>query len=154
MSVGYSPSNLIGMGGGQNSTMGFTPLQIARMPGPISPYEYKNIKEGLAYTIENYKAVADAYPDKQIVITEAGWATKSNGRGIEPSNVNESFQRQYFYELMEWAEKEKVLVYYFEAFDENWKGSDDPLEPEKHWGLYKTNRRPKQAMYRPIRRAV
>lgn len=117
-------------------------------------WEYKNIKEGLAYTIENYKAVADAYPDKQIVITEAGWATKSNGRGIEPSNVNESFQRQYFYELMEWAEKEKVLVYYFEAFDENWKGSDDPLEPEKHWGLYKTNRRPKQAMYRPIRRAV
>ena len=117
-------------------------------------WEYKDIKEGLAYTIENYNAVVEAYPDKQVVITEAGWATKSNGRGIEPANVNESFQRQYFHELMEWAEKEQVLVYYFEAFDENWKGSDDPLEPEKHWGLYKTDRRPKQAMYRPIRRAV
>jgi exo-beta-1,3-glucanase (GH17 family) len=117
-------------------------------------WEYKDINEGLAYTIENYNAVVDAYPDKQVVITEAGWATKSNGRGIEPTNVNESFQRQYFHELMEWAENEQVLVYYFEAFDENWKGSDDPLEPEKHWGLYKTNRRPKQAMYRPIRRAV
>ena len=55
---------------------------------------------------------------------------------------------------MDWAEQEQVLVYYFEAFDESWKGSDDPLEPEKHWGLYKTNRRPKQAMYRPLRRAV
>ena len=45
MSVGYSPSNLIGMEGGQNSTMGFTGLDIARMPGPISQYEYKNIRE-------------------------------------------------------------------------------------------------------------
>lgn len=117
-------------------------------------WEYKDINEGLAYTIENYNAVAAAYPDKQIVITEAGWATQSNGRGIEPSNVSESFQKQYFQQLMDWAEQEQVLVYYFEAFDESWKGSDDPLEPEKHWGLYKTNRRPKQAMYRPLRRAV
>lgn len=117
-------------------------------------WEYKDINEGLAYTIENYNAVSAAYPDKQIVITEAGWATQSNGRGIEPSNVSESFQKQYFQQLMDWAEQEQVLVYYFEAFDESWKGSDDPLEPEKHWGLYKANRRPKQAMYRPLRRAV
>jgi len=117
-------------------------------------WEYKDISEGLAYTIENYNAVAAAYPDKQIVITEAGWATQSNGRGIGPSNVNEDFQKQYFQQLMDWAEQEQVLVYYFEAFDENWKGSADPLEPEKHWGLYKANRRPKQAMYRPLRRAM
>lgn len=117
-------------------------------------WEYKDINEGLAYTIENYNAVAAVYPDKQIVITEAGWATQSNGRGIEPSNVNEDFQKQYFQQLMDWAEQEQVLVYFFEAFDENWKGSADPLEPEKHWGLYKTNRRPKQAMYRPLRRAI
>ena len=45
MSVGYSPSNLIGMQGAQNSTMGFTGLDMARMPGPISTYEYKNIRE-------------------------------------------------------------------------------------------------------------
>ena len=47
---------------------------------------------------------------------------------------------------MAWAEKEQVLVYYFEAFDENWKGSDDPLEPEKHWGLYRADRTPKLAL--------
>jgi exo-beta-1,3-glucanase (GH17 family) len=37
-------------------------------------------------------------------------------------------------------------VYYFEAFDENWKGSSDPLEPEKHWGLYRADRTPKLAL--------
>ena len=31
-------------------------------------WEYKGIEEGLAYTIENYKAVAEAYPDKQIIM--------------------------------------------------------------------------------------
>ena len=109
-------------------------------------WEYKSIEEGLAYTIENYNAVAKAYPEKQVVITEAGWATKTNGLGIDSHNVNQEFQRRYYQELMNWAEKEQVLVYYFEAFDENWKGSSDPLEPEKHWGLYRADRTPKLAL--------
>jgi hypothetical protein len=31
----------------------------------------------------------------------------------------------------------------FEAFDEPWKGSDEPSEPEKHWGFYYLDRTPK-----------
>ena len=109
-------------------------------------WEYKSIQEGLAYTIENYNAVAQAYPDVQIVITEAGWATNSNGLGIDSDKVNEVYQKQYYQQLMDWAEQEQVLVYFFEAFDESWKGSCDPLEPEKHWGLYRTDRSPKLVM--------
>ena len=109
-------------------------------------WEYKSIEEGLSYTIENYNAVAEAYPDKQVVITEAGWATNINGLGIDSHNVNQEFQRRYYQELMNWAEKEQVLVYYFEAFDENWKGSNDPLETEKHWGLFRADRTPKLAL--------
>lgn len=109
-------------------------------------WEYKSIDEAMNYTIENFHAVANMYPDKQIVITEAGWATNSNGRGIEPENVDEVLQRTYIRQLQEWAEKEGVLVYLFEAFDENWKGSSDPMEPEKHWGLFRTDRTPKLVM--------
>ena len=109
-------------------------------------WEYKSIQEGLAYTIENYNAVAQAYPGVQVVITEAGWATNSNGLGIDADKVNEVYQKQYYQQLMDWAEQEQVLVYFFEAFDESWKGSCDPLEPEKHWGLYKTDRSPKLVM--------
>ena len=111
-------------------------------------WEFKSIDEGLAYTIANFEAVQNAYPDKQVIITEAGWATKSNGRGIESHNVNEEFQHQYFHQLMDWAEQQQILVYFFEAFDENWKGSNDPLEPEKHWGIYKADRTPKLVMQR------
>ncbi len=109
-------------------------------------WEFKTVDDALAYTIENYHAVAHAYPNKQVVITEAGWASKSNGRGIPTHHVNEELQREYINQLQGWAEDEGVLVYLFEAFDENWKGSDDPLEPEKHWGLFYTNRTPKLVM--------
>jgi exo-beta-1,3-glucanase (GH17 family) len=109
-------------------------------------WEYKTIDEALAYTKENYAAVCQRHPHKQVIITEAGWATASNGRGIPPENVGEFYQKRYLEELQRWASEQGVLVYVFEAFDENWKGSDHPLEPEKHWGLYRADRRPKLAM--------
>lgn len=109
-------------------------------------WEYKHIYESLDHTKENYYSVARKYPDKPVVITEAGWATNSNGRGINPDNVNEEYQMIYFERLMEWVEKENILAFFFEAFDESWKGSSEPLEPEKHWGLFKIDRTPKMAM--------
>jgi exo-beta-1,3-glucanase (GH17 family) len=111
-------------------------------------WEYKHISESLDYTKENYYAVANKYPHKPVVITEAGWATNSNGRGIQPENVNEEFQKIYFEKLMEWTAKENILAFFFEAFDESWKGSPEPLEPEKHWGLFKVDRTPKVAVKR------
>jgi exo-beta-1,3-glucanase (GH17 family) len=109
-------------------------------------WEYRHIDEALEYTKNNYSSVADKYPDKPVVITEAGWATNSNGRGIDPENVNETYQKIYFEKLMAWAEQEGILTFFFEAFDEPWKGSPEPLEPEKHWGLYKVDRTPKLVM--------
>ena len=109
-------------------------------------WECKTLGEAMEYTRENFDAVQSAYPGKQVIITEAGWATASNGRGIPPENVGELFQETYLRELLEWAEEEEILVYVFEAFDENWKGSDHPLEPEKHWGIYRADRSGKPAL--------
>ena len=109
-------------------------------------WEYKHIDEALEYTKQNYYSVADKYRDKAVVITEAGWATNSNGRGINPENVNELYQKIYFERLMAWVEEENILTFFFEAFDEPWKGSSEPLEPEKHWGIYKVDRTPKLVM--------
>lgn len=108
-------------------------------------WEYKHIHEAIEYTRDNYEMVAGLYPGKPVVITEAGWATNSNGRGIHPDRVNEENQKVYYDDLMNWAEKNKVLVFFFEAFNESWKGSVDPDEPEKHWGLFCVDRTPKMA---------
>lgn len=109
-------------------------------------WEYKNIDEAMAFTLENYHSVTDTYPDKAVVITEAGWATNSNGRGIEATNVCEERQKRYYNDLMQWSEKENILIFVFEAFDELWKGSDEEMEPEKHWGLFTVDRQPKKVM--------
>jgi exo-beta-1,3-glucanase (GH17 family) len=109
-------------------------------------WEYKNINEALEYTKQNYYSIAEKYPDKPVVITEAGWATNSNGRGIDPGNVSEDLQSIYYRDLMKWIDEEEILCFYFEAFDEPWKGSPEPMEPEKHWGLFTVDRKPKKVM--------
>ncbi|MFD0977118.1 glycoside hydrolase family 17 protein [Salinimicrobium gaetbulicola] len=109
-------------------------------------WEYQNILNALEYTKSNYYSVAHKYPDKPVVITEAGWATNSNGRGIDQENVNEDLQDIYYNELVEWSKQDNILTFVFEAFDEPWKGSPDPNEPEKHWGLFKVDRTPKLVM--------
>ena len=109
-------------------------------------WEYKNIHEAMEYTKQNFYSVADTYPEKLVVITEAGWTTYSNGRGICPSNVSEEYQKTYYNDLINWCEEDNILTFVFEAFDESWKGSDEALEPEKHWGLFKVDRKPKLVM--------
>lgn len=106
-------------------------------------WEHKPIHEAMAYTISNYESVAHRFPETPVVITEAGWATHSNGLGIRTEHVNEETQQYYYEGLMEWSEKNNILTFLFEAFDEKWKGSSDPMEPEKHWGVFKSDRTPK-----------
>lgn len=109
-------------------------------------WEYKPIQEAMEYTKQNYFEVANKYPYKPVMITEAGWTTNSNGRGINPENVNEDLQETYYHELVKWSEEEEIITFLFEAFDEPWKGSPDAMEPEKHWGIFKEDRTPKKVM--------
>jgi exo-beta-1,3-glucanase (GH17 family) len=109
-------------------------------------WEYKRIHEALEYTKQNYRCIADMYPDKPVIITEAGWATSSNGRGINPELASQESQTIYYQNLVEWSEKEGIMTFIFEAFDEPWKGSPEALEPEKHWGLFTVDRKPKKAL--------
>ena len=109
-------------------------------------WEYHTIEGALEYTKKNYKSVAHHYPDKPVVITEAGWTTNSNDRGIDAWNASEEFQAHYYSQLIDWTNEKRILTFVFEAFDEPWKGSGDPMEPEKHWGLFTVDRKPKLVM--------
>jgi exo-beta-1,3-glucanase (GH17 family) len=109
-------------------------------------WEYKHIHEALDYTKDNLASVARLYPGKPIVITEAGWCTNSNGRGMNAEHAVQELQAIYYQDLMDWTRSEGLLCFVFEAFDEPWKGSPDPLEPEKHWGLFTVDRKPKLVM--------
>ncbi len=107
-------------------------------------WENKTIDEALAYTAENIEGVRTALPDKPIAILEAGWATAATEFG---GRANEPDQARYFRELKKWASDTNTTVFFFEAFDEPWKGDEhDSLGAEKHWGLFNVDRTPKQVL--------
>ena len=101
-------------------------------------WEGKSIDEGLMYTLENIAGVRDALPGLPIAVLEAGWASV----GVEfPEQANEENQARYYRELKAWAEDTRTTVFFFEAFDESWKGDPTNLEgAEKHWGLFYVDR--------------
>ena len=107
-------------------------------------WENKTIDEALAYTIENIEAVHAALPDKPIAILEAGWATTADEF---PEQASEENQARYYREILDWATSANVTVFFFEAFDEPWKGNPDNADgAEKHWGIFYVDRTPKLVM--------
>jgi exo-beta-1,3-glucanase (GH17 family) len=49
--------------------------------------------------------------------------------------------------MKEWAAETNMTVFFFEAFDEPWKGNpDNALGAEKHWGLFFVDRTPKAVL--------
>ena len=107
-------------------------------------WEEKSIDEALPYTVENIDRVRAALPGQPIAILEAGWASVAIEFGERASAAN---QARYYRELDEWATATNMTVFFFEAFDEPWKGNpNNPLGAEKHWGIFNVDRTPKQVV--------
>ena len=104
-------------------------------------WEEKTIDEALPYTIENMRGVHKALPGRPVAILEAGWATTAIEFG---DRASEAHQARYYRDLDRWATDTNTTVFFFEAFDEPWKGNpNNPLGAEKHWGLFNVDRTPK-----------
>jgi exo-beta-1,3-glucanase (GH17 family) len=107
-------------------------------------WEGKDIDEAVSFTIDNINAVREALPGTELIIGELGWATTASELGARASEEN---QLRYFKEVTAWAAKLNVTTFWFEAFDENWKGDpNNPNGAEKHFGLFTMDRRAKLVM--------
>jgi len=103
-----------------------------------------NVSEGISTSIREFNEIKNLYPNKQVIITETGWPTNSNGGQISKENANEMNQLFFNNELDKYTKEKKITCFFFEAFDEFWKGSDAVDEPEKNWGYYYDDRTPKR----------
>ena len=110
------------------------------------------LADAVAWTDKTLDAIAAEHPDLTIVLGETGWATELNptagGDQVKyiKAPAGEAEQAAFYAEFTAWAEERGVPYFYFEAFDEPWKGRDDPRDVEKHWGLYRVDRTPKPAL--------
>ena len=108
-----------------------------------------------AWTKQTYNGIQAMHPAHPIAFGETGWPTSRiyNDGSYEGGLVgaaNEENQKGFFDWYDAWVDENKVISFYFEAFDENWKGGWDGANPadkaEKHWGLYNTDRTPKSVL--------
>jgi exo-beta-1,3-glucanase (GH17 family) len=106
-------------------------------------WENQDVDQAMPFTISNLQAVRDALPDARLVITEAGWATTASEFG---GRADEARQKKYYQDIYAWAAKVNITTFFFEAFDEDWKGDSNPLGAEKHWGIFTVDRKPKLVM--------
>ncbi|NNC36515.1 MAG: glycosyl hydrolase [Hyphomonadaceae bacterium] len=108
-------------------------------------WENRSIDEGLSYTLKNMQKIYDAFPGKPIAILEAGWATTASEFG---DRAGEDQQKRYYREMMDWGTQTNTTIFFFEAFDEPWKGDRNNLMgAEKHWGAFFVDRTPKLVMH-------
>lgn len=102
------------------------------------------VEEALEVNKIWYKKVKEWYPGKPIVFSEVGWATDcADFKQMREGQANEENQKKYYEEFWKWSDREQIISYMFEAFDEPWKGGNRPNEAEKHWGILNEDRTPK-----------
>jgi exo-beta-1,3-glucanase (GH17 family) len=110
------------------------------------------VEDADAWARDTYNAIQVEHPDRVVVYGETGWATKKHNEGEQARLIKgqpgEAEQALFFDAVTSWAERERVALFFFEAFDESWKGGEHPNEVEKHWGLYNADRTPKLAVRR------
>jgi exo-beta-1,3-glucanase (GH17 family) len=110
----------------------------------------RQLEEALPWLRAQLDEVAALHPDRTVVIGETGWATRRHTEGEQATlmkgRLGEAQQKLFHDEVRAWAAEARVTVFFFEAFDENWKGGAHPDEVEKHWGLWRADRTPKAAL--------
>lgn len=93
------------------------------------------------YAVAQYHSVVNYMKsigvNKPVHIGETGWASFDNELyGNNGSKAVDEYKSAKYYQLIrEWSNKNNITCFYFEAFDENWKNSANPLHSENHFGL-------------------
>lgn len=91
------------------------------------------IEHAFSYLKNMYYLAVGAAKGKKVIISETGWPN----RGTPDRNAVPSYENAliYFINAFNWANQEKIDIFYFSSFDETWK-----IEKEgnvgAYWGLW------------------
>jgi exo-beta-1,3-glucanase (GH17 family)/cellulose synthase/poly-beta-1,6-N-acetylglucosamine synthase-like glycosyltransferase len=115
----------------------------------LLPYwENVDIRGALKSTEGFYNHIQAEFPDKQIVVGEAGWPSEGRTRGrAEASAANEGWFIRAF---VQFAQEKGWDYYLLEAYDEPWKDANEGVAG-RYWGLFDATGHPKFAFTGLIR---
>lgn len=111
------------------------------------------MERALQYSEDQYHSVIKYMKslgvDKPVHIGETGWATISNEfYGKDGARAIDEYKSgKYYNEIREWGDENNITIFYFEAFDEKWKDSANPMGSENHFGLINLDGEAKYAIW-------
>lgn len=112
--------------------------------------------EALAQTLATQQYMLGLGIEKQIHIGETGWASVANvnygddseGDDLQSRAADEYKQKAYYDAMQTWADEFGASLFFFQAFDEPWKGdTHNPGDSEKHFGLIDMDGKVKYALW-------
>ncbi len=114
----------------------------------LLPYwEGVDVEHAVDYSLAQLKRLQKAFPHKPIVVAEIGWP--SRGRTRESAVASDANEALFLRRFLHRAEKDEILYYVMEAFDQPWKAYMEGAVGS-YWGVYDVNRRPKFEFTAPI----
>ena len=98
------------------------------------------------------KYIDSIAPNKPIHIGETGWATSAyTNYGVEGSHAADEFKQKLYYDYMrDWSTENELSCFFFEAFDEPWKDSNDARASENHFGLINIKSEAKYVLWNAV----
>ena len=126
----------------------------------LSEEESKNSPEAIAHlsmttafehAVNQYNRVKDYLEQTDIIkpihIGETGWATVDDHIYTTPGSgaTDEIKMKLYYDAINQWAFQNNISCFYFEAFNEPWKGGE--LGSESHFGLFTVDGKAKYALW-------
>ena len=126
----------------------------------LSEKESKNSPEAITHSsmtaafehaVNQYNMVKDYLEQTDIIkpihIGETGWATVDDHIYTTPGSgaTDEIKMKLYYDAINQWAFQNNISCFYFEAFNEPWKGGE--LGSESHFGLFTVDGKAKYALW-------
>jgi len=118
------------------------------------------MKRAVDYSMMQYQSVVTYMKsigvNKPVYIGETGWATSSNEQyGKDGSKATDEYKSAKYYELIRnWTNSAGITCFFFEAFDENWKNSTNPIGSENHFGLIDLQSQAKYLLWDSVDKGV
>jgi glycoside/pentoside/hexuronide:cation symporter, GPH family len=103
------------------------------LPNCYPFWEGASIDEAAQYLRRMYGLVKAAGGEKTVFIAETGWP--GSGQTVANAQASAENAMRYFIDVQQWGRRDGIKMFYFSAFDEPWKLSQEG-EVGTQWGLW------------------
>ncbi len=121
----------------------------------ILPYwDEQSSETPLEYMKNKIDKLRQAYPNKNIIVTEVGWPSNGAERRSPATGLikraTPAEQARNIRDMVAWLKSQNIDYFVVEAIDQPWKSYDLEGKAGGYWGLWNADRQPKFAWSGPI----